>query len=243
MVTESGWPGSGAHLAALLAGHCAALLYRNLLTLLRSVRNLRSGWKYCKSFNIRMLCGSPSCTDAQHSLLERTGSSGWAHCDKSPQAPVNKRFKLGIQASNKGSNKALCFPQFYSQICSKHRRLIRRSPPELVGTISMSASLTSFSGCLAPRALASSTAWRMPTGLLLPLFLPLLLCLAPPEQTLLYVVLHLGGNICQSQIQVTLAMTIINNDNDACAPVYLFCWVISVTCSHTSLTGVEHLSS
>ena len=31
-------------------------------------------------------CGSPSCTDAQHSPLGRTGSSGWELCDKSPES-------------------------------------------------------------------------------------------------------------------------------------------------------------
>lgn len=145
MVTESGWPGSGAHLAALLAGHCAALVDRNLLTLLRSVRNLRSGYKYCKS--IRMLCGSPSCTDAQHSPLERTGSSGWAHCDKSPPAPVNKTFKLGSQACLSNHVTAHCpypcwlkqsfkkFPSILERFAQSYKRLIRTSPPELVGTI------------------------------------------------------------------------------------------------------------
>ena len=84
-----------------------------------------------------MLCGSPSCTDAQHSPLERTGSSGWAHCDKSPQAPVNKTFKLGSQACLSNHVTAHCpypcwlkqsfkkFPSILERFAQSYKRLIR----------------------------------------------------------------------------------------------------------------------
>ena len=208
-----------------------------------------------------MLCGSPSCTDAQHSPLERTGSSGWAHCDKSPQAPVNKTFKLGSQACLSNHVTAHCpypcwlkqsfkkFPSILERFAQSYKRLIRTSPPELVGTIYVCKPhlILWVSGAqgigqqyglkdahwapLASVLVLASVTLSGASGADSPVCCPApggkYLSIADPNQS-----------FSNTGELLALMMPL-----PPVPPVYLFCWVISVTWSQTSLTGVEHLSS